>query len=164
MRKIALVIAVFAMGIGSLAAQKLGHVNAQEIMTLLPERAQVEADAKAYAQTLDSQFQLMGTEYQTKLAEIQQLPPETPEAVRETKITELQGLEQRINEFQVKAQSDMANKEQELLQPLVEKVQNAINKVAESNNFTYIYDNSVLLYAGGTDIGPMVKKELGLAQ
>lgn len=146
------------------AAQKIGHLNVQEIMTNMPERKGLEEQLQTFAKELENTYGLMTTEYQNKLNEFQQLPAESPQAVKDTKIQDLQQLEQRIKEFEVKAQQDVANKEQELLQPVIDRVQGAIKKVAESNGYSYVLDASVgvLLHAGGDDLAPLVKKELGL--
>ena len=84
---------------------------------------------------------------------------------KQDKIAEIQGLEQRITTFQQSAQTSLQNKEIELLRPIEEKAQNAINAVAEKGKYTYILDSSsgVLLYSKESeDILEKVKKELGL--
>ena len=53
------------------------------------------------------------------------------------------------------------------LLPIIEKAQEAVNKVAADNGFTYILDASaskaVVVYLdGGDDIMPLVKAELGI--
>ena len=81
------------------------------------------------------------------------------------RLQEIQGLEQRITTFQQSAQTSLQNKEIELLRPIEEKAQNAINIVAEKGKYTYILDSSsgMLLYSKESeDILEKVKKELGL--
>ena len=65
------------------------------------------------------------------------------------KIAEIQGLEQRLTTFQQSAQVSLQEKEQELLKPILEKAQNAIDVVAEKGKYTYILDSSsgVILYS-----------------
>ncbi|MGY8988737.1 MAG: OmpH family outer membrane protein, partial [Flavobacteriales bacterium] len=56
-------------------------------------------------------------------------------------------------------------KEQELLQPILKKAQNAIDEVADKGKYTYILDSSagLILYSKDSeDILDKVKKELGL--
>lgn len=52
----------------------------------------------------------------------------------------------------------------QLVQPLIDKAKKAIEEVAKENGFTYIIDTSsgALLYSGGEDILPLVKKKLNL--
>ena len=47
--------------------------------------------------------------------------------------------------------------------PNNKKLQNAIKEVASEGNYTYIFTSEILHYAAeSNDIGPLVKKELGL--
>ena len=78
---------------------------------------------------------------------------------------ELQEFEQNIREFQTQAQQEMQKKQQELTSPVFEKAQNAINEVAEENNYTYIFDislGSIVYGKESKDIMPLVKTKLGI--
>jgi len=78
----------------------------------------------------------------------------------------LTDLEKRISDFQTNAQNDLQKKQDELLNPIIEKAKNAINEVAKENGYTYILDSSVggvVLYTvSNDDILPLVKKKLGI--
>ena len=52
----------------------------------------------------------------------------------------------------------------ELQIPLQNKMNAAIEKVAEANGFSYILQLEATLYAGGEDITKLVRKELGLSE
>ncbi len=149
----------------ALSAQvKLGHVNSQEILTKLPDYKAAQTKAETFAKELEQSMQTMTAEYQKKLADLQKKEPTMTNTEKETAIADLQQLEQRIQQFQVSAQERMQKQENELLAPLYEKVGNAIKKVGEANSFTYIFDISAgaTVYQNGTDVTPLVKKELGL--
>ena len=65
----------------------------------------------------------------------------------------------------VKRYRKKIQKEQELLEPILQKARNAINEVAEEGKYTYIFDKSMgtLLYAEDSEnIISKVKKKLGL--
>ena len=85
--------------------------------------------------------------------------------IRQSKQSELRDLEQRIQSFRQTADMDLQNKQQELFNPLIEKVQDAIKRVSEENGYTYVFDvsmGSLLYYEKGDNIQPMVEKELGI--
>ena len=68
-----------------------------------------------------------------------------------------------MQEYQVNAQNMIQQRESDLLEPMIKRVKDAIEKVARDNKYNYIFDPNVLLFsAGGDDIGPLVKKELGV--
>ena len=107
----------------------------------------------------------MQAEYQSMIEDYQNNEASYDDLTKQDKIAEIQGLEQRITTFQQSAQTSLQNKEIELLRPIEEKAQNAINIVAEKGKYTYILDSSsgMLLYSKESeDILEKVKKELGL--
>jgi outer membrane protein len=74
---------------------------------------------------------------------------------------------QRIQMFNQSAQQELQRKQMDLMLPISEKAQAAVEKVAAANGFTYILDASaskaVVIYLdGGEDILPLVKAELGI--
>jgi outer membrane protein len=144
---------------------KLGHIDRQQLMLMLPERKDAETKMQAFAKTLDDRLKAMGTEYQTKMADAQARAETMTQTEKEMVVREIQELEQRITAAQEKAQEDLAKQEEELLKPMVDKTNKAINDVASENNFTYIFDTStgfVLYYDKGEDILPLVKTKLGI--
>jgi len=88
----------------------------------------------------------------------------TMSPVEEKQVLEdLQKKEQEIMKFEQEMQQKLGSKEQELLNPILEKVNNAIQSVAKDNSFQFIFDTSsgVLLYADESqDITAMVKAKL----
>ncbi|KAA3642637.1 MAG: OmpH family outer membrane protein [Bacteroidetes bacterium] len=149
----------------SVFAQKLGHINSNELLLAMPERNAVEQQIKSYAQELETQLGTMSKEYQAKVQDYQAKEATMTDAIKKDKIKEITNLETRITEFQQTAQNDLQNKEESLLKPIIDKAKKAIEDVAKENNYTYIFDSGVgvLLYQKDSDdIMPMVKKKLGL--
>lgn len=146
-------------------AQKFGYVDTQELLSAMPERAQAETDIQNYAKELESQLRAMSTEWESKYGEYQAKATTMTDAIKKTKEKEIMDLEARIKEFQATAQDEIANKEKELLQPMIDKAKKAIEDVAKENKYTYVFDSSVgvLLYKPeGDDILPLVKKKLNI--
>lgn len=149
----------------AMAQGKLGHIDRQALMLMLPERKDAEAKMQAFAKTLDDRLKAMGAEYQQKVTDAQSREATMTQTEKEVAVREIGELEQRIQDAQEKAQEDLAKQEEELLKPMVEKTNQAIKAVAEESNFTYIFDISagmVLYYDKGEDILPKVKTKLGI--
>ena len=165
MKKLA-ILALFGLLTFNTFAQKLGHLDAQEILALMPEREKATEDYQEYAKGLESQLMSMQSLYQSSIQDYQDNEDTYSDLVKQDKIAEIQGLEQRIGTFQQSAQESLQRKEVELLSPILEKLQNAINEVAEDGDYTYIFDNStggMLLYSKDSEnISSLVKKKLGL--
>lgn len=166
MRKIILTLCVLLAGTTALRAQsnaKFGHIDRQALMLMLPERKAAETKMQEFAKTLDDRLRAMGQEYQNKVTDAQSRAESMTKTEQQMVMREIQELEQRISDAQDKAKDDLANQEGELLAPMVERTNKAIQEVAAEGNFTYIFDTStgtVLYSGGGTDIMPLVKAKL----
>ncbi len=155
---------IFAGFTSDLAAQKFGHVNAQEILLNLPERENAQAQIEAQAAEYEQEMARMQQELQTKFADYQQKAETWPDAIRQQKERELQALDQGLQEFGGTVQQELQILEQELLTPMIERVQKAIDEVGAENGYTYIFDASTgaTLYNGGDDVAGLVRAKLGM--
>lgn len=148
-------------------AQKIGYVNSQEIVALMPDVKEAKSSLETYGAQLQKKAQQMYKALETKLIDLQKKYEEgtiSPKQV-ETEKAKLQQEEMKLGEFQQSSQMKIAQKEQELLAPILEKVQAAIDDVAKSEGYTYVFDASsgILLFADEShDIGQKVKAKLGL--
>ena len=107
----------------------------------------------------------MTAEYQESVQDYQSNEASYTDLIKQDKIAEITGLEQRIQAFQQNAQQSLQKKEQELLEPILSKARSAIEEVAVEGNFTYIFDKSVgsILYAKESEnVLSLVKKKLKL--
>jgi outer membrane protein len=174
MKKLLIVCTLFsAIALNNSYAQsdlKIGYTNVDYILNLLPEAKEIEAELTTYGKQLESQLQSkMGefqeklNDYQTKMNSGEMLP-----AVARDKENELNSLRQSIEKFQRDADASLQKKQVDLLQPAYEKIQNAINVVAEANNYSHVFSSdvgsfAVLLYAKEeTNITDLVLAELGI--
>lgn len=166
MKKMKTLLFVFATLISSsMFAQKLGHINSNELLQAMPERAKVEDSMKTFASNLEDQLSTMTKEYQAKVQNYQSKQSTMTESIKKDKIQEITNLEDRINKFQQSAQEDLKDKEQSMLKPIIEKAKNAIDAVAKEGGYLYIFDSGVgaLLYEKDSqNIMTEVKKKLGL--
>ena len=166
MKKILITICLAAATFFNAEAQnKLGYINSNELLTLMPESKEMQTELESFAKGLESQLIAMQAEGETKFSEYQQGEATMSELVKQDKVRELESIQQRIGEFQQNAQQALAAKEQELITPILDKAREAIEDVAEEGNFTYIFDASTgnILYAKENEnILPLVKAKLGL--
>lgn len=164
MKKLVLALLLLAGASFGAQAQKLGHTNIQELLMLLPERAEAEQKIQKLAETLEGRLAAMSSEYQQKVQTYQNEQNEMSATIRESEARSIMELEERINEFQQNAQREIQQKENELLNPMITRLTKAIEQVGKENEFTYIFDTSAgnILYKAGEDVTPLVKSHLGL--
>ncbi|MBQ4292283.1 MAG: OmpH family outer membrane protein [Muribaculaceae bacterium] len=147
-------------------AQKFGVVSADQIMQSMPEAAEMnkvlESDSKKY----ETEFKNLTDELEKKYAEYQKLKDDAsqPQSIKERREAELQDLNTKIQEFRNNAMQQLQKKQNELLQPIQEKVLNAIKAVGQKEGFTMIFQQEIPVYvgAGAEDITPKVKAQLGI--
>ena len=149
----------------AMAQAKLGHIDRQALMLMLPERDSAEVRMQNFAKTLDQRLKTMGAEYEAKRSEYEGRAETMTNTEKEMAMQDLQDMEQRIVKAQSKAEEDLAKQEEELLAPMVKRTNEAIKAVGDEKGFTYIFDSStgmVLYFEKGEDILPLVKAKLGI--
>ncbi|WP_448517941.1 OmpH family outer membrane protein [Rhodoflexus sp.] len=122
----------------SQAQIKIGFTNPDIILTALPEAKTIDTELNTYRTQLTNEMQNKQKELQTKFENYQRTVNDMTPAIRESREKELQNLNQSLQEFQEKAQNDMQLKQAQLLQPLYEKIQKAIDDLAKAENYDYI--------------------------
>ncbi len=144
---------------------KFGHLNSDELLSLMPESKTAQAQLEEYQKSISKDIEQMYGEYESKVANYQANEKLMTDVTKETRIKEISDLENRIREYEVKAQEDLQKKQVDLISPVLEKAQKAIDEVAKENGFTYILDTSkgVVLFANDSEnILNLLKKKLGL--
>lgn len=166
MKKVILMLMLFALpGAGSLWAQKVGHVDFQELMLGLPERKTAEDSLKKVAAGFEEELKRMEMKYQTLVNEFNadDKAGKMPAGIKESRYAEIMDYQGRIQKFEEYAQENLGNVESQLLEPMMKKVRDAVGKVAKAQGVNYVLDKSQLIFIdGGTDLQPLVKKELGI--
>lgn len=142
LKKIALVL-MLALPMGVFAQNlKFGHINAQEIVSAMPEFAKAQSDIEALDKQLTSELQRTQEEFNKKYQEFQQaiakdsLPPN----IAERRQKELQDMMQRQEQFQQDAQQQMQKAQNDAMAPIYQKLDNAIKAVGAAEGVVYIFD------------------------
>mgnify|MGYP002661962301 CR=1 FL=1 len=147
------------------AQTKVAHIDVQALMTTMPEMKTAQDQMKKIQETYDKDYKNMVTEYQTKLQKYEQEAPTAGDALNETRSKEMQDIGSRIQQFEQTAKKELGQKELDLIKPIMEKAQKAIQKVAKAKGVNYVLDattgSGVLFAEGGIDLLADVKKELG---
>ncbi len=153
----------------SIFAQKMGRVNMQEVIMAMPETTQMQTNLEAFSKDLSDNLEAMQVEFNTKVQDYQKNIETMTASVRGLKEKDLQDLQSRMEQFQQSAQMEMQNKQNELLQPIIEKARGAVSTVAKQGAYVVIYDisagaSSLAYYdeAVVVDVTPTVKKALGI--
>lgn len=151
--------------VNAFAQKKFGHIDAAALVESMPEKKKAQTDMETYAKGLQEQLRIMSAEFDKKYQDYMAQEGSMTELVKQTKAKELEDLNNRIKDFQTKAQDDIAKKEQELMAPIIDKARKAIEAVAKEKGINYVFDSSagVLLVKDETeDMLSAVKKHLNI--
>lgn len=157
----------FVLGSTSLYAQKFGRINMQELIMAMPETTEMNNNLEAYVNDLRENMETIQVEFNNKLNDYQKNYNTLSDSVRQLKEKELQDLQTRMSEFEQIAQQDIQKKQAELLEPIVNKARDAVNKVAKAGGYLAVFDMAMgaLAYydeAALTDLMDGVKAEMGI--
>ncbi len=162
---IAMAICLFAFGGNAMAQKniKLGHINSQELMQIMPGRDSVQTVLQKEVADLEEQLKMMQAEAEKRINDYTANQAGWTDLIRQTKQREIQDMGARIQEFQENAQKQLQEREAELTKPIIDRAKKAIEDVAREGNYTYIFDGAALLYSQDSeDVMPLVKKKLGI--
>ncbi len=159
---------VFAGNIAK-AQSKVGYINFQQLVSVMPEVKDIQSKLEAYNKQFQDQYTAMTTEYQNKGQAYEAQRTTMTDAVRSAKEAELADLQKRIQAFQQDAQQKIAAKTNELSKPLFDKLRATVSQVAKEKGYAYVINSSanaqdelLLVSPPGDDLMADVKAKLGV--
>ena len=156
---------VCVMSSTSLFAQKIGRINSNEIVLTMPETIEAHKQVEAFEKELQGQYETIMVEYNTKYQEFQKNYETMSDAVKQLKEKEIMELQNRLTEFEKAATADIQKKSAELMKPVIEKANKAVQDVAKAGGYAIILESGSMVYydeATVKDITPEVKTKLGI--
>ena len=159
MKKLILMLIMFAPLAAFAQTPKFGHLNTQEIMSSMPELIKVRGELEATAKQYENDLKAMQDELQRKAAEYDK----NKSTMNETE-TELMTLQQKIQQAYQDNSEAFQKAQQEKMQPITTKLLDAIKAVGKAGGYVYIMDLSAgIPYVSDTlskDVTAEVKAEL----
>jgi len=144
----------------------VAFVNSNELLEAFPEKAQATQQLLTLSENYKKELELMQNEYNKKYSDYITYQSSMAENIKLRRMQELTELENRIQQFMELAQKDIENQEKALLEPLKQKISNAIRSVGIERNYTVIYDLAYPCIAfvspSAVDANHYVKQKLGI--
>jgi outer membrane protein len=162
-----LIILLTATALQAQTPAKFGHMNLGNLLESMPETKVANDTLTAYAAKLSVQDDTLNARFERTYIDFERRyqAGEFTQIVAQQKYQELEKMRVEIETFEKKAEQDVAAKRDMLLQPLLNRVTEAIKAVGKENNYAMIFDIStgVALFAAETeDVTPLVRKKLGM--
>jgi outer membrane protein len=153
-----------------ISAQKYGHLNLGNAVAMMPETKAADSALDTYSRQLVAKGEEMVKKFQDNynaFVKEYQAGTMTPLA-QKTGEEALQKERGAIVAYDEEMKQKIENKRQELLLPIFEKVQAALDELAKEKGYMMVFDSSVfntLLFAAETDdLMPMLKAKLGIVE
>ena len=148
------------------AQNSVAYVNTLDIINSLPDKTSATERLTTLSENYKQELQIMQNEYNKKYSDFITYQETLAESIKLRRMQELTDLENRIQNFTNLAQKDIEEHEDQLLEPIRAKVNEAIEAVGIEQNFTVIYDldNPGILFVtpSAVDANQMVKSKLGI--
>jgi len=133
---------------------KIGYIDSEVILSQYPPAIKAQSDLDALVAKWRSQLDSMMADYQQELATVQKqfqnMPPEKQQEIQQ----KMAQKEMQINQFQQQKfgqpNGEIYQKNQEILEPIKQKIREAIKEVAKQEKMAFVFDSNqsipVLLY------------------
>lgn len=158
-----LVAVVLTLGITTATqAQKVAHINFEEIVSNMSETLKLQADLEKLGKTYGEEITNAQKALKAKIDKYTAEEISQTAAQNEKRIQEVQADQGKIQQLQQVAQQELQQKEKAALDPIIKKAQEAIKAIAKSKGIVYVLDNKALIVSEGEDLAPAVKASLGI--
>ncbi len=148
-------------------AQKFGHLNAGNLLEAFPDVRKADTTLVKLQESLSVKGQEMLKKLETDYNKYMQDSNAGIITPAQAKVMEadLQKQQETIDKYRQEITGQLEQKRQELLKPILEKIDTAIKAIGKENGYAMIFDVSAgsMLYAiESQDITALVKAKLGL--
>jgi outer membrane protein len=149
---------------------KLGYTSMDYLLSQVPEAKDIQNQLTIQRTQLENEAKRLEKEFQDKLQNYEKGAAQMSEVIRNDREKELQGLQTRYQEFQRNAESQLQNKYQQLVNPVIQKIQKNVDAVANENGYNYVFNLDagagtavILLHAPEeNNITDLVLKKMGV--
>jgi outer membrane protein len=151
----------------SVQAQKIGYLNSGNMLEKMPEVLKADSSLALYRKSLSDQIELLQKMFEPRAKQFIQDRKEGKLSPSEEKRQgeQLSKEEEQIRRGAQEAEQKVNAQRQALLQPIIEKINKAIQAVGKENKYDYIFDTAsgtMLFTNEKEDVAPLVKQKLGL--
>ncbi len=138
MKKLITVLFVLALLSLNANAQKVAYIHRDSVLSSIPEMQNAQKELNSYLSQVQNELKNMQQDYQTKVQTFNASVDTLSEIVKKNKMSEIQDLETRIQEFQVDAQTDYLKKQKKLVAPIMNKFNKALKKIRKSGGYDVV--------------------------
>ncbi|TNE53787.1 MAG: OmpH family outer membrane protein [Bacteroidetes bacterium] len=157
-----MVVLVAVMSMSTMMAQtKVAHVNSQTLLDSMPSRQSALKQLKEFEAAGVKELQEMEADLQEAYKKYMANQAELSPVMKQYEEEKIQKKQMAMQQREQELQQQIGNLSNDLNEPILKRVQEAVKIVAERKKIGYVIDESTTLYfSGGMDITNDVMKEL----
>ncbi|MDX1590431.1 MAG: OmpH family outer membrane protein [Balneolaceae bacterium] len=167
------IVSLMAVPTASAQDMTIGFVEPRAILERMPEMRAVQQRLQNFAERKQNELGTKERELQTEIELYQQKVGVISETARQEEEERLTALETEFRQLQTQAQQELQQRQAELMGPLLQQVQEAIDTVAAARGLDYVLNQTtsngdvIILYVSPRvqeqyDITDAVMQELGI--
>lgn len=143
---------------------QIAFINSAELLEFVPGKTEATRLIEELNKKYKEELTIMQNDYNNKYTDFLSNQNNMAESIKLRRMQELYELEQNINRFMKIAQEDINTQEQNLIQPLRDKLSETVTQVGMERGYICIYDKSnsavAFLTPDAVDANPLIKAKL----
>lgn len=170
MKSILLIAVLFFGTTFGLLGQKYGYIDSDYILNSMPEYSEAKEKLDKFAERWQKEIEDRYEVLENQRKEFMRVEAILPNEEREKRLEEIENLESETRELQQMrfgVSGDLFGKRKELIEPIQDKVFEALSEVASRGKYSFVFDKanqSNLIFADPKyDISKLVMRELGIS-
>ena len=156
----------FAFTKGSGTKSKIGHLHTNALWEMMPEKQKADTVIAIKQNELAKFYDQKRTEFNTKWQQYVADSSSITGAIKEQRVKEILDLQKNLDDMPQSFEKDLLELKDALYQPIRVKMQAAVDKVSNAQQYDYIFDSSygtIIFSKNKSDnIMALVKAELQL--
>lgn len=169
MKRMKTILVAIALMIGTTSAvvaqTKVAHIDAEQLIQAMPEYKAAQSSLEKIQRSYDTEIKAMMKELETKARQYDNEAGSKTEQENQKRFEEVQEMQANIQAYRQQAMEDLSRKQEDVFKPILEKAQQAIQRVGKAQGFHYVLDSTMgsgIILAEGKDLMNDVKKDLGI--
>lgn len=143
-------------------AQKIGYANIEAILIYMPETQSMNQQLQTFEKKLSEKIQIKQQYAQQKYNDLLEKAQANPEGQFTAEQEELKKLDEELQKESNDAQQKLLQKRQDLMSPIIEKLQKNLKELADAEGYDYILNtvdgNGVSIVLHGPEEHDLTKK------
>ena len=145
------------------AQTKFGVVGVDEVFALMPETKKADSSLTAFQTALAENYNDLEKELNDAIAKFYKDSLSMNASMKNIKRTDLQNRLTALSGKEQQNNDALAAEKERIINPIREKVVQAIRDVAKENGYTHVaYKDQMIVFPVADDITALVKKKLGI--